>query len=421
MKICVLGAGVIGVSTAYALARLGHEVTVIDKGADVASGASHANGAQLSFSYVEPFASPTTLKALPKYLTGMDPALRLGVGIKPSYIKWGLSFVKNCGSARFDDNLNTLAALSHESRESFDLFERELPKDALKRTANGKLVLISNPATLERAKTASDTYKALGLEHQVLTKEACILREPSLKHMTRPFLGGVYAGSESALDPVIYCTALKNATQNLGGTFRFNETVKQVRLQDARVSFVETTAGHIPCEAVIVCLGNGVNDIVKPHGLSVPIYPVQGYSLTLPARDTAPKVSVTSLKEKVVFTHLGHSVRIAGFTDTNLSPRAAKKRGLRLKALARDMWPTIADYDAASHWTHYRPMTPSGVPVIGETNVSGLYLNAGHGALGYTFAAGSAMRIAKQIGICDTHNPDVPGRNVIGDRKYAHL
>ena len=420
MKICVLGAGVIGVSTAYALARVGHEVVVIDKGPDVASGASHANGAQLSFSYVEPFASPTTLKALPKYLMGLDPALRLGLSFKPSYLKWGLNFLRNCTSAQFDKNLKVLATLSHESRKAFDLFDRELPAGALKRTANGKLVLISNPEMLERAKATSETYKYLGLEHQVLTKEACVLREPALKDMSLPFLGGVYSASDSALDPTLYCKSLKTATERLGGTFMFGETIKKVKVKEGRVSSVEISSKDIPCEAVVVCLGNGVNEIVNPHGISVPVYPVRGYSLTLPATQTSPKVSVTSLKEKVVFTHLGHSVRIAGFTDTNLSVKAVKKRAERLKALARDMWPTIADYDAVTHWTHCRPMTPSGVPIIGETKLHGLYLNAGHGALGYTFAAGSAMRMAKQFKMCDTHMSDIRDQNIAGDQKYAH-
>lgn len=388
MKICVLGAGVIGVSTAYALARLGHEVTVIDKGTNVASGASHANGAQLSYSYIDPLAGPATLRKLPSYILGRDPAVRLNVAFKADYLLWGLSFLRNCSARKFTQNKEQRQALALASQQALSLFEEELPKGAFKKTGQGKLVL---------AQTENDDTTMRKSQHY-LSAQDCINKEPALKFWSGKILGGLYAKDDFALDPQIYCDVLREACEKkFGVKFVFGQTVNKLVIEKSTIKAIETDSRRYDVENIIVCLGNEASQLLGPIGIKIPIYSIQGYSLTLKASSVTPQVSVTDLKNKTVYASLGNRLRIAGFVDANQKNIEARTEQLLLSARAN--WPQIADYDGEiDRWTHARPMMPSGVPVIGPTKVKGVYLNVGHGSLGYTFAAGSAMKIADVIG-----------------------
>lgn len=400
MKVCVLGAGVIGVSTAFALGRSGHEVHVIDRAADVASGTSRSNGAQLSFSYVDPFAGPAALRQLPAYLLGLDPAVRLGASFKPSYLSWGLGFLRNCTAKRAALNTEALASLAKQSEAAMALFMEDCPKESLKPTGQGKIILASNAAQLANMRSSVKAKAEMGIALEVLSTEDCKDKEPALETWHGALAGGLYAAGDMALDTLMYCRALKSVCESRFGTsFHMNESVMSVSANGEAVEGVQTDQGFHACEAVISCLGGQTNALVKSLGLSVPIYPMQGYSVTLPAQSGAPRVSITDAQNKIVFANLGDRVRIAGFMDANQSPHRADKRGRELLETARTLWPSIAKYNEEPHyWTGFRPMTPSGVPVIEETKLRGLYLNTGHGALGYTFAAGSGVRIAELIG-----------------------
>ncbi|MEP3890633.1 MAG: FAD-dependent oxidoreductase [Hellea sp.] len=412
MKICVLGAGVVGVSTAYALARLGHEVIVIDKAKEVAAGASHANGAQLSYSHVDPFSGPDAIKKLPGYLLGTDPAIQLGLSLKPDYLKWGLSFLRNCNAARFKENKKARLTLARLSREAITAFERDLPENALRRTGQGKLVIAQtqsdNDAMMQRE--GSDGFVEHGQRY--LTAAECREVEPALAGWQGALLGGIYSPHDNALDPVTYCKVLRKACEDkFGVKFNFRQTIQNIETTSARNFGVRTNIEMHDCDKVIVCLGNNPNPLLKPFGVKVPIYPMQGYSLTAPLSTQSPTTSITDLKNKLVFANLGSHMRIAGFVDANQSVKKIKARGELLLDIAKQHWPIAANFEGPiTHWTHYRPMTPSGVPVIGESKVQGLYLNAGHGSLGYTFAAGSAMQIASAIGHAHKNTVKPKGR-----------
>lgn len=396
MKICVLGAGVIGVSTAYMLARQGHDVSVIDKGADVASGASQANGAQLSYSYVDPFASPSALRRLPAYLAGKDPAIKFGLSLKADYLRWGINFLSECNSKSFANNLQARTGLAAMSRSTLQLVEGELKSDALLRTGTGKIVLAETKDEFDRMKTVSVNRA----DQVCLSYDACVKIEPSLKSWTKPICGGLYAKDDSALDTLTYCQTLKSALiDKFGAEFHFNETIQAIQTLESNRIIIKTDNAEHPCEAVIICLGNDPNQLLKSLGLRIPIYPMQGYSVTLRAQPSSPTTSITDLKNKIVFANLGKTVRIAGFMDTNQKPNRARARGEQLLKIAQNVWPDAGNYDGPiHHWSHFRPMLPSGMPIIGGTKIPGVYLNVGHGSLGYTFAAGSAMKIADKIG-----------------------
>jgi len=400
MKICVLGAGVIGVSTAYALGRLGHEVIVIDKAVDVARGASFANGAQLSYSYTDPLASPSTFRKLPGYLLGADKAMELRFVSRVDYISWGFSFLKNCRPHNFDKNREQRRNLSMASEAALESFELDLKKK-FKPTGQGKLVL---------AQTQSE-FKSMRRQENFVSYHRCLEIEPALKSWAGSILGGLYAPDDYALDTITYCQVLKRAAEEkFGAKFFFNESVHELSPEKDQLWEIVTNCQSHRADKVVVCLGNAPNSLLKPYGVKVPIYPIQGYSLTLPIAEISPTVSVTDLKNKVVYANLGDHMRIAGLVDVNQKPENIEYRLNYLTEIARKTWPDAADFEGPIEtWSEARPMVPSGVPIIGETQVEGLYLNLGHGSLGYTFAAGSAMKIASFIGHAQKNTTSIGG------------
>ncbi len=390
MRIYVLGAGVVGVTTAYTLACLGHDVSIIDKAEDVAMGASWANGAQLSFSYTDPLASPATLKKLPAYLLGLDPATQLRLSANPEYIRWGLLFLRNCLPDRFRVNKSERLKLAELSEVVFKNFRDEFPKGALKQTGKGKLVIAQTDQELQAMKT----------KPQFIDRDECLGAVPSLRHWTGDLKGGLFAEEDLALDTQIYCRAFKQILiQKWDTQFYFEETVKIVSPQSDGTQIIITDKTEHRSDSVIVCLGNDPKPLLRPLGLRLPLYPIQGYSLTLPTTPDSPVMSVTDLKSKMVYANLGDKMRIAGFVDANQKTDRIEDRLTLLKTTAQKNWPNVADFDGPiTQWTNARPMMPSGVPVIRQTKTKGIYLNLGHGSLGYTFAAGSAKKIATMIG-----------------------
>lgn len=397
--ICVLGAGVVGISTAFTLSRYGYKVIVVEKNEGFAQGASQANGAQLSYSYVEPFGNLKLLKSLPKYLLGLDPSIQLRPKLSGHYFSWGLSFLLNCLPEKERENLHARATLAQTSAEAFKEFVADPAIKPPLIQSKGKLVLVPNEESLETARKTRDRFLSLGLEREVLDRDQALDIEPALAQANEEFAGAIYAPSDFAFDPVLYCEFLAKACREAGVEFRFNTEIKAVLEQNGCAKSVLTNEGEIECDAVVVCMGNGSRELAKPLGISVPIYPMQGYSLTLPVSNNSPSVSVTSLKHKLVYANLGSHVRIAGFLDANLPKKKVQKRQEQLLELASSHWPGAADFKAdPKHWTNFRPMTPNGVPIIGESKIKNLYMNVGHGSLGYTFAAGSAAKIAAMIG-----------------------
>jgi len=395
MIICVLGAGVIGVSTAYALARLGHEVIVIDKGGDVATGASQANGAQLSYAYIDPLAGPDILKKIPSFLLGSDPGIRLGFSLAPAYLKWGLNFLRECNNKSLQKNLESRSKLAVLSQDALSIFESELPPDALSRNSIGKLVLASTEKELSNMRNGANRKRKIGVETTILSRAECLSQEPALRGWQSEIVGG-----DTSLDPIVYCQSLKlSAESKFGVQFKFKETIKSLERDNGGTFRVFTDQAEYDCDRVVICLGTEAQSTLNGHSATLPIFPMRGYSVTLPSKEPELLTSITDPKNKIVFTNIGNQIRIAGFMDANLNETQAQKRGYELLELAQSLWPSVADYEVEPNmWSHFRPMTPSGVPIIGRDKRDGVYLNLGHGSLGYTFAAGSAMKIADMIG-----------------------
>lgn len=410
MRIAILGAGVAGLTTAYYLARDGHQVTVVERLEGVALATSYANGAQLSYSYVAPLAGPGVLPKIPPWLLRPDSPLRFYPAWDPHQWRWLLEFVLACNRKQSDLTTRRLLELSFYSRALMHTFVKE-ERIEFAYAQGGKLVVFSDPAGFDSARRLLDYQRSLGCEQDALDRAQCIALEPALgdpaSALARRLVGGIHTPSEEVGDCYRFCVGLEARLRAMGVQFELNTEIKSLTAQGSRITGVLTDKGEIAADHYVLALGALSAHLVRPLGLRLPIYPLKGYSLTLPALPTAPKISVTDFKRKVVYAPLaeveGDALRVAGMAD--IAGYASVIDPVRLKQLfeeSRLAFPAATDYtsgpNALQPWTGLRPATPKGTPLLGSTPIGNLSLNCGHGALGWTLALGSARAVADVIG-----------------------
>jgi D-amino-acid dehydrogenase len=409
MRVVVLGAGVIGLATAYYLVRDGHEVTVVDRNDGVALETSFANGAQLSYSYVAPLAGPGVLPKIPPWLLRRDSPLRFYPKLDPQQWRWLLEFVQACNAKQSDLTTRRLLALSFYSRRLMDELQA---REAIEfgHARNGKLVVHSDPAGFAAAGRLVEYQRSLGCEQSALSRDECFALEPSLalaaSRLSQRVAGGIYTPSEEVGDCYRFCVGLEHRLVALGVRLNLGVTIGRIVAAGGRVTHVETHNGDIEAEAFVLALGAQTPWFARPLGLRLPVYPLKGYSLTLPVKGAAPSVSVTDFKRKVVYAPLdgpaGKQLRVAGMADiAGHSMRPDPVRVRQLVAEAQAAFPEATDYRARladmQPWTGLRPATPKGSPLLGRTPIRGLYVNCGQGALGWTLALGSGRVVADAI------------------------
>lgn len=398
MHVVVIGAGVIGVTTAYYLSRLGCRVTVIDREHDVADGASFANAGQLSYSFTDALAKPEFVPKIPGLVAGRDRGYR--VRLTPDLVPWGMRFLSQCTSRRAADNTVAVLQTAMRSRELMQRLRKELPFDFSHRSA-GKLVVLSTREELRAARTNVALKKDYGCQTEILEPAAAIEIEPALASMTGDFVGAVYSDRDSVADSYSFTVGMKEMLEKTGSvTFRLGIQVKRLIEKRQRLQSIELQDGKLSADAVVVCTGAWSGKLLRPVGVDPHIYPVRGYSVTLPLGDAAPAVSVTALSKKIVFSRINGSLRVAGFADfKSFRTDADSRRIAALVRVARETAPLAADYDAHNQvqWGGFRPMTPDGQPRVGPSGIEGLYLNTGHGMLGWTLACASAHDVAQSI------------------------
>ncbi|POR51133.1 D-amino acid dehydrogenase small subunit [Paraburkholderia eburnea] len=396
MRICVLGGGVIGVTTAYFLARDGHQVTLIERHADVAQETSHANGGQLSYNYVAPLADPSVLPKLPQWLFSRDAALRFVPRLDPRQWHWCAAFLLACTRARSRATTAELLGLGFLSqRLMHEIVARETIEFDYVR--NGKLVVFRDQDGFEGARRQADYQAQLGCEQYALDGAACVALEPALAHIGGEIAGGIHTPGEEAGDCDSFTRGLARAAQRDGVDLRVATEFYGLRTKGRQVEAAMTSAGAIEADAFVVCLGMQSQPLLNSLGVRVPMYPLKGYSLTLSGANAqgAPRLSVTDAHYKVVYAPLGERLRIAGMVDlTGMSAHADQARIALLTRQARETFPDAGDYTAAQTWTGMRPATPDSKPLIGATHFRNLWMNTGHGALGFTLACGSAQLLA---------------------------
>lgn len=398
MHVVVVGAGVIGVTTAYYLSRAGCEVTVIDRAHEVAAGASHANGGQLSYSFTDALAKPAFVTKIPALIAGRDRGSH--VHLSPDLLSWGCRFLAQC--TRNKAKRNTIAVLQTAMRSAQLLQElrRNVEFDFSHRTA-GKLVILSDKDDLAAAKQSSRTKNEHGCDTEILTQSESIQLEPALASLSQTFPGAVYSRSDEVADARLFTLRLKDWLEKTGSVrFRLGADVENIPRHGDRVRSVCVAGEEIGADATIVCTGAWSKTLLRPLGINPHIYPVRGYSVTLPPGEQAPNVSVTALKQRIVFSRINGTMRIAGFADFGgYSTDRDSERLRTLVDVAREFAPQAADYDATERadWGGFRPMTPTGQPRTGPTSLAGLYLNTGHGMLGWTLACASGYDIAQTV------------------------
>lgn len=403
MRVCVLGAGIVGLSTAYMLMRDGHEVTVIDR-AGAASGASGANGAQLSYSYVQPLADPAIWAQLPRLLLSRASPLRVRPRLDPLQWRWGLQFLLACNAGRSVLTTRRLLALAADSRLHFDqmLAREHLDCDY---SATGKLVLYATERGFAAARRQLALQRQMQGPHQeALGRAEALAIEPALAASQASLAGAIHTPSECAADCHKVCLALMPVLRAGGVRFLLDTPVTRLVPGNGRgkVVAVDTPAGEVPADAFVVALGTGSVVLARPLGLALPVYPLKGYSITAAVRPggPAPRVNVTDSARKVVFARIGERLRVAGMAEIvgdDASIPAARID--TLKAAVQSLFPGSADLADVAPWTGMRPATPTGEPIVGRhpRGPDNLLFNTGHGALGFTLAFGTAHRVAQAL------------------------
>ena len=402
MDIVVIGSGVVGMTTAWRLARDGHRVTVVDRAPATAQGASHANGAQLSYSYVAPLAGPSVWFDLPKYLFGRNTPMRLRPTFELFQYRWLLWFMAACTQQEALATTDKLLRLAYLSRDVLHAASDIRGLDFAWNKA-GKLVVQGNAAGLAGAQAQVEYQSRLGSVQQVLDREACVRLEPALKGIAHRIVGGVYTADEEAADPYRLCQGIEGllSGDNSGVRFVYGARVRRLLRSGRRLLGVETADGNVlEADAYVLAAGAASRRLGLTAGLDLPIYPIKGYSLSLPIAndDAAPRVSVTDTEYKVVYARLGAKLRVAGMadivgTDDSIDPR----RLGQLVAQARETFPLASTWQQMEPWTGLRPATPRGLPILNASGIDNLLLNVGHGALGFTLAFGSAEVIAAAL------------------------
>lgn len=397
MKVLVLGAGVIGATTAYHLAAAGHQVTVLDRQAGAGLETSFANGGQISPCHAEPWANPGVLPKVLKWLGREDaPLLFRWNRWDPDLWAWGLRFLANCTAARAAVNTERTLRVALYSRACLQDLRARLGLDYDQRSL-GILHVYRAQADFAQGQRAAALMNRFGLDRQVKSVQDCLTIEPALAPVRDQLAGGIFTPGDESGDAHKFTRAMAEHAARLGAVFRWNQDVAALLRDGRRVRAVRTVQGEeIEADAIVLALGSWSPLLARPAGLRLPIVPAKGYSVTLAADGpAAPVVSVTDDEHKMVYSRLGDRLRAAGTAEmTGHDPSLNQRRWRLIARRAQELFPQAGDFDRVEPWAGLRPVTPDSVPLIGATPLAGLWLNTGHGTLGWTMACGSARLLA---------------------------
>lgn len=403
-RVLVLGAGILGVHTAYFLRQRGYEVTVIDRQPGPALETSFANGSQISVSQSDPWASPHAPFKILKWLGKEDAPLLFRLKLDVNQWRWGLRFLYECLPSRAEHNTLQAMRLSEYSRRTLQMLRKETGIQYDHAEA-GIMMIHSDAQSFDDAAKAAQLLIRNGERRDVLSVAEAVRIEPALAHTAPTLAGAIYAPNDESGDAYKFTIAMAEQAAAMGVEFRYNTTIKRIDRASGEVSGVVVTHADRPDEtltadAYVVALGSYSSALLRDVGVDALVYPAKGYSATLPIvnQASAPKGSITDDEMKIVFTTIGQRLRIAGTAelngfDTTLNP-------VRCEALtrrAKHHFPDLCDWAAVEYWTGLRPATPSNLPIIGQSKLKNLYLNTGHGTLGWTEGPGSARALADII------------------------
>ena len=400
MKVLILGAGVIGVTSAWYLARAGHQVTVVDRQPAAGMETSFANGGQISVSHAEPWANPSAPLSALVWMLREDAPLLFRPRLDAALLDWSLRFLRECSPRRTHDNIRQIVALALYSRRQLQALRAEtaIAYDHLER---GILHVFTDREEFARATRAAQLLRRFGCERCALGVDECLALEPALTPAKALLVGGDYTAADESGDAHRFTQQLAALCATRGVTFRYGLTVDRLETSGNRVSAVLAGGERYPADVCVVALGSHTPLLLRPLGIRLPIYPAKGYSATVPlAVDSeAPTVSLIDNAHKIVFSRLGQRLRIAGTAEFNGYDHALN--AVRCDALMRranTLFPHLRAAGEPVFWCGLRPSTPSNVPLIGRLKFANLYVNSGHGTLGWTMACGSGAALADLVG-----------------------
>lgn len=403
MRILVLGAGVVGTTTAWYLARAGHQVSVVDRQPIAGNETSFANGGQISVSHAEPWANPHVLPRLLKWLGREDAPLLWRWRADPAQLAWGLRFMRECLPGRTRQNIAAIVALALFSRGQLQALRRELGLE-YHHLERGILHVYTDPEEFKLAMAAAQVMRDFGLDRTPVDVDRCIELEPALADARGRLVGGDYTPSDESGDAHRFTRALAEQAQHAGVEFLFGRSIERIAPGGSKIAGVVVNGAEgselLTADAYVVALGSYSPLLLRPLGLRLPVYPAKGYSATLDlAADTpAPTVSLTDDERKLVFSRLGNRLRVAGtaeFNGYNLELNPVRCQALITRT--RQLFPRLEFVGEPQFWCGLRPATPSNLPYIGRTRFGNLWLNTGHGTLGWTMACGSAAALAALV------------------------
>lgn len=417
MKIVICGSGLLGITTAYVLALRGHEVEVLDRGQVSASETSYANGGQLSYSHAEPWANPAVLPKLPSWILKEDSPLIFRPRLDPEMFRWGLAFLRNCTTSRAKINCVNMLRLGLYSRRKLEVIRREtgVVFDFLDK---GILHIFNTEKDLAHAVKQTEFQAKYGCVETVLTRQQVMETEPALQHTSREIVGGIYAPQDESGDPHTFCNALAAyCSEKLGVNIRYGVEIESLDKHNGRIDSVTTNQGKVKGDAYVVALGSYSPLLLKQVGVKIPIYPMKGYSITVPANEYSPTISLTDGSAKIVYSRLGNRVRVAGTAEfTGHDTQILESRIQPIVRATKTLFPNM-DWDSKiDKWACLRPSTPDGPPYLGPTPCNNLFLNTGHGTLGWTQAAGSAYIVAD---IIENKSPEIMLSGLMMGRRFV--
>jgi len=400
MKVLVLGAGVIGTTSAYFLAKQGHEVTVIDRQDSVAMETSHANAGQLSYAFSSPWAAPGLPSSLLKWILSGRSPLVVNPNLSLNTLKFIYRLYKNCNHKSYETNKSRMLRIANYSQKSLLEIENDFNINYEQRK-QGSLQLFWDDKEFKSVKKDIPILERNNLIYELLDADGCIKAEPGLKHIKNKLSGGIRFKSDFTGNCYLFSNQIYQKCIDMGVKFEFNTEIESILIKNKAVSSVVTKQGDFTADCYSVSLGSYSAKILSQIGIQTPIYPVKGYSITLPVKNDldAPQSTIMDDKNKIGITRLGDNIRVAGIahlTDFNQDLRAKSLKSLKdgIDRLFPQSYKSNTDLE---FWTGFRPSTPDGTPIIGSTPYSNLYLNTGHGTLGWTMSAGSGKLLANLV------------------------
>ncbi len=407
MKVIVLGAGIIGISTAWYLAEQGHEVTVIDRQADAALETSFANGAQISVSFCEPWANAGAPFKVAKWLLRDDSPLLFRPRMDPYQWRWGAKFLTQCTDAAFARNVQQLVAQGAYSHEALKGLVAQTGIE-YNRLEKGILHFFSSQADFEAGAAGAELMRQHGVDRRVLNRDEVLKVEPALAGFGAQIHGGTYTPSDESGDACVFTQKLAALCAARGVRFLWEHDVAGLETAGGQIGGVRVVnranqrSQTVTADQYVAAMGSFTAPMLRSVGVDLDIYPAKGYSATLRLKrpEAASMVSLLDDTRKIAISRLGDQIRIAGTAemagyDTGLTSATAQVRCAALVKRYEELFPGVADTTEPHYWTGLRPSTPTNIPYIGRSKLANLWLNAGHGTLGWTHGAGSGLALAE--------------------------